>query len=226
VTLVAVVPRPDSTSAGGAMLARRIAPPAVVGLVLSGFGTAARPTDPTELVEAVRGWNALQQTTAGLSEVRAVEDARAALFELRRLSGLTFEQLARLFRVNRRTLHFWASGKPLTPANEERLHRIIGVIRRIDRGSGATTRAALFAPHRGGRVVFDLLVDGHFEEAVVLVGPGTPERRVVRRSLSEQAKLERRPPPPEQLVDAHQERIALDPGVVRPAKSVRIRGDR
>src|SRR4030065_864926 len=36
-----------------------------------------------------------------------------AIAEIRRLTGLTWGQIAEIFDVSRRTIHFWASGKPL-----------------------------------------------------------------------------------------------------------------
>lgn len=47
--------------------------------------------------------------------------------------------------------------------------------------------------------------------------------RRTKRPLAEQAKLERRPSPPDRLVDASREHVALEPGTTRPAKSVKVR---
>ncbi|WP_419950972.1 helix-turn-helix domain-containing protein [Candidatus Palauibacter sp.] len=71
------------------------------------------------------------------------EATRAAVSELRRISGLTWEQLAELFGVSRRSVHCWASGKPLNAANHERLMRVLDVVRDADRGTAHSTRAAL-----------------------------------------------------------------------------------
>lgn len=64
-----------------------------------------------------------------------VEDSRTSapvpsvlLRRLRDDSGLTWEQLAKLFGVSRRALHLWANGGRLNTAHEEQLHRLIGVI--------------------------------------------------------------------------------------------------
>jgi len=137
---------------------------------------------------------------------------------------LTWDQLSRLFDVSRRSLHFWASGKPSTPANEERLQRLLAVMRRIDRGSGSETRAVLVAPLRDGRLPVDLLADGRFEEVVNLVGLGTPTTRVRPLQISEDARRARMPPPPHEFLDALQDPIHKVRGGGRPAKSVRFRG--
>ncbi len=93
----------------------------------------------------------------------------AAISEVRRLSGLTWEQLAQLFGVSRRALHFWASGKPLSAQNAEHLQRLLAVLQRVDRGSASANRAALLAPIKGVHP-FDLLARHDYEDAVQLVG--------------------------------------------------------
>ena len=52
-------------------------------------------------------------------------------------------QLATLFGVARRSLHLWASGRPMSGPNEERLHRLVAVLRRIDRGAADWNRREL-----------------------------------------------------------------------------------
>ena len=65
------------------------------------------------------------------------EATRKAVSELRRISGLTWEQLAGLFGVSRRAVHFWASGKPLNATNHQRLMRVLDVVRGADVGQHA-----------------------------------------------------------------------------------------
>jgi DNA-binding transcriptional regulator YiaG len=79
-------------------------------------------------------------TGSGLSitSVPASVATQKSINELRRLSGLTWEQLTRLFGVSRRSLHFWASGQPLSRAKEEQLNRLLGAIQFIDRGNASS----------------------------------------------------------------------------------------
>ena len=95
----------QSTSAAGAMLMRQRREPVLVGVMLAGIGTStasAMLADPFSMSS-----RPAQQTTSGTS-VMLVEHAEVAIAELRCLSGLTWDQLARLFNVSRRSLHFWA----------------------------------------------------------------------------------------------------------------------
>jgi hypothetical protein len=91
---------PVATSAGYFMTEQ---PYVIVGQILVGAGTTT--------IEVFRAL-APCQTTSGTKAAEAPSEA-GALSELRRLSGLSWGQLARALGVTRRTLHFWASGKAI-----------------------------------------------------------------------------------------------------------------
>lgn len=148
------------------------------------------------------------------------QSTASALSELRRISGLTWDQLGRLFDVSRRSVHFWASGKPLNAANEARLHRVLDVVRHADRGSAGANRTALLGAVNG-RVPFDLLASQEFEEARELLARGVARRPLHRGELSAAAKDARRPPPPEALVDARHDGVYRDMGHARAARTAR-----
>jgi len=126
----------------------------LVGRILAELGTSTAYARSRDMVS--RSERPVEQTTAGASVLLA-EPAAAAIGELRRLSGFTWDQLARLFNVSRRSLHFWASGKPMAPSNEEHLQRLLAVFRKIDRGSASANRTALLGVREDGSLPFDLL---------------------------------------------------------------------
>lgn len=146
--------------------------------------------------------------------------AGGAIAELHRVTGLTWEQLARLFGVSRRSLHFWASGKPMAPANEEHLQRLRAVIGKIDRGSARENRAALLAPGEDGSLPFDLLAAGHYERAFAQLGLGQRRAQAPRVSSAELAA--RAPRPPDERVDALQDPIHPVSGRLLAMKIVRV----
>lgn len=209
-----------TTSAAGAMLMRQARGPVILGLLLAGIGTS--PVYALPVGTALYSQAAADQTTAGTS-APAEASAGAAIGELRRLSGLTWDQTARLFSVSRRALHFWASGKPMAPSNEERLQRLLGVLRSIDRGSASANRAMLLGALEDGSLPLDLLISGDYKRVVSLLGPGTGHR-VSPPGLSEEARTVRSKQAPEELASALQDRIHHDRGTGRAAKSVRVRG--
>ena len=53
------------------------------------------------------------------------------LSELRTDTSFTWEQLAKLFGVSRRTVHLWAAGGNLSAQNEERLSALVREVRDI-----------------------------------------------------------------------------------------------
>lgn len=208
----------DSTSASGAMLAQRVHSFTLIGRLLAGAGTSSERTAPEARVQSATAL--IERTNAGLS-IASGQGIEISIAELRRLSGLTWDQLARLFRVSRRSLHFWASGKAMTPSNEEHLQRLLAVIRKMDRGSSDANRAALVATSEDGTIPFDLLVAEQYDRASAVLGTvGVPRASIPR--LSPETLASRSPRPPEELVDALQDRISPASGRLLGAKPVRV----
>jgi transcriptional regulator with XRE-family HTH domain len=149
------------------------------------------------------------------------QDNQKAINELRKTSGLTWKQVAKLFNVSRRSIHFWASGQPLASDNEEKLNRLLGVIRYIDRGSASLNRKLLLKPNADGELPLDQLISGEYDKVRENLGRGNPPKRPQLRPLSEEESELRRPLPPEILIDALQDSIHHDVGRSRPAKTLR-----
>lgn len=206
----------DSTSAAGPMLMRQVREPALIGCMLAGLATSIAYVSSQDFVW--QSQRSFVQTTAG-AVVLSMKPTGAAIGELRRLSGLTWDQLARVFSVSRRSLHFWASGKPMASSNEEHLQRVLAVVRKIDRGAVSENRSALLGAREDGSIPFDLLVAGDYERVVALLGPGQA-RRVSPPMLSEEARAARAPRPPEELVGALQDRVHPTSGRLLAAKPI------
>jgi len=206
----------STTSADGAMMtpARR---PKVIRVLPSAMGTSSNIAWPADFT--------LSSATQATSSVEAAPErasTAARIFELRRLSGLTWDSLAQLFGVSRRAAHFWASGKPMTAANEERLRGLLATLRTIDRGSGAATCAALLQPSPTGERPFDLLAAARFERVLELVGPGPgAARSTARTPLSAEAQRARAPRPPGDLAAALQDSVHMERGRLLASKPIR-----
>ena len=143
-----------------------------------------------------------------------------AIAEFRRTSGLTWEQIGRLFGVSQRSVHFWASGKPMSADEEQHLVQVLDIARQADRGDAQSNLAALFKGSADG-TPFDLLASQRFEEARARLGRGPGHRRVTLRPLDAKAATERLPLPPEALIDAMNDRGHRDVGRGRAARTVR-----
>jgi DNA-binding transcriptional regulator YiaG len=193
--------------------------PLVVGLILVGLGTTSTGT-AAELAPPIVQARA-QTNSGGIPDSVRAPDSDVA--ELRLVSGLSWDQLARLFGVSRRAVHFWVSGKPMTLANEERLYSLLSVFRKMDRGSAAENRALLFGFSERGETPFELLVRGEFDRALFLIGMGTAMRRKPLAPLPTAESKKRAPPPPERLADAMHARVHVDKGRLVAATPIRSR---
>jgi len=196
----------------------RVAPPTIALFsLITGIGATGADAEPSELEREVR--RAEGMTSSGVF-VPAASASSAGLAEVRRLSGLTWEQLARLFGVSRRALHFWASGRPMTAGHEERLQRTLGALRAIDRGTASANRVLLLTVTQSGESAFDMLVDGHFEDARLIA-----TQRIVTRlrpgPLSQEARHARLPLAPDLLADAEQDSLVPPAGRVLGSSPIR-----
>jgi len=211
-----------STSAQGAM--GSISDPLLRGVVKSVLpkpGTAARSLPAIEWADGLRQFSStisLVQPT--VDEGSKALKTSAAISELRLLSGLTWELLARVFRVARRSLHFWASGKPMNAPNEEHLHRLLAVLRRADRGTATENRAVLLREY-DGMIPIDLLAERKYDRFLELVGEGHCRRRIELTPLSQEALEARKPLPPWVQMDSCQDRIHREVGRGRGARTAR-----
>ena len=172
----------------------------------------------------------LEQTHSGIRPLCIVSDAAertssfgSALLELRRLSGSTWEQLAELFGVSRRSLHFWASGKPQNSSNERRVQQLLATLRQIDRGSARENRAALFAVQPDGVIPFNLLREERYDDVIARLGRRVLSSRPTRRPLSPEVQARRRPPKPDQLVGALHDTVHHEAGKIRRARARRVK---
>ena len=143
-----------------------------------------------------------------------------AVMEIRRLSGLTWEELADLFGVSRRSIHHWANGKAVTAKHDRMIRNTLAAIRHLDRGDQVGTRALLLTIDQAtGISALDLLKNGHFDEArgrVESIQAPKPQRV----PLSRAARDARRPPSPVLLLGANQEQPDI-PAKVRVVRAKR-----
>jgi DNA-binding transcriptional regulator YiaG len=223
------IPRPTQephktagTSAGGSMKPPTGMPSRVIGSFPYYSGTASSESTLNWYVYVTE-----KQTASNIcitySLTITTESSQETVNELKKLSGLTWEQLAKIFNVSRRSLHFWASGKPISPFNEEHLRRLLATIRYINRGSSDINRSALLQPQQSSIIPLDLLIAGKYEEVKRLLGAGKAVERPTLKPLSPETIVSRLPPPPEDLVGALQDPIHREVGRSRPAKTTRSR---
>ena len=212
---ITVISSVSGTSSGGSLISRSLRVICIAGALSIGgtdsvFASTHHPLHQLTF-----------QTNSGLSAEQKVP-AGPAIMELRRLSGMTWGQLASLFEVTRRTLHFWASGKALNAGNEEKLYQIVSTIRQIDKGSARENRDALYTTQPGGIAPIALIRAGYYDEVVSLLGH-TPADRPVLTPLSREARFQRMPVAPEILATGLQDKIHSEIGPKRAVRAVRVK---
>jgi hypothetical protein len=146
-----------------------------------------------------------------------------ALFELRLLTEFTWDQIARLFSVSRRTVHLWAGDAPMSRENEEHLHRMLGILRRSNRGSTDDNRAALLSSDPSlSRCAFDCLAARDYESALQALEslPETYRAPASRLVPSSDLLAERAPLPPDVLLSARHDHLST---ATRHGRAVRYR---
>jgi DNA-binding transcriptional regulator YiaG len=158
-------------------------------------------------------------TPVGKLEAHPVESTAETILEIRRRSGLTWEELGDLFEVSRRSVHHWASGKPVAAKHEQALRQTVTAIRCLDRGDAAVTRAFLLSAGTDGIAPLELLKIGLFEQAVSRVQP-LESTAFRQRSLSSESHEARRPPAAVSLLQAEQDRPVISTKA-KVARSVR-----
>jgi len=135
----------------------------IIGLIAVGTGTAALP----QTADAYAPSPAMQiQTSSGHLVAPLPHQTATDVNCLKRISGLTWDQLARMLSTSRRSVHAWASGTTMAAKNQEAVARALSTISTISRGSGTSTQAALMSPLGDGRLVLDLIADGQYDAAV------------------------------------------------------------
>jgi len=142
---------------------------------LAGFGTSGGSrlhAGATALVLGVSVWTAViapsvthvepaSHFSDDLTSVRASTPTRATdrerVEELYARSGLTWDQLGKLFGVSRRAVHHWATGGKLSSANAATLAELSAFLKARPDLAAPQMRKAFFEPDHHGRSIIDRL---------------------------------------------------------------------
>ncbi|WP_159077449.1 hypothetical protein [Polynucleobacter rarus] len=161
------------------------------------------------------------KTDAGLAESRNTKKHLHSLAVLRQLTGLTWDQIGKLFGVSRRAVHFWANGKTMTAPHHEHLERSLSSMKAADKGNAPANRQSLFVTDKNGVAPFDLLVQKHYVEFVTAMGTWKPQKSTPIR-LATIVSKERLPIEPTILVDAIEEPVQSIDATARRVRVHRI----
>jgi transcriptional regulator with XRE-family HTH domain len=217
VTTLTVIGNPPAsqTSAIGAMVRH-----AGVLMIIGGVGLS-HPATAASIDPGI--YPVLNRTVArpdGQLECALAPTIAAAIHEIRRRSGLTWDELADLFDVSRRSVHHWANGKVVNAQHDQAIRTALFALRKLDRGASGQTRDWLLAPDSEGVSAFDLLRQGRVHDVIARADTlhqlGAPSLT----PLTPAAQRARRPPAPTAVMDALQDR-PVQSGKALPGRFVR-----
>lgn len=127
------------------------APLLMAGLIMTGglFGTTIGSETPFESMivggRTIRGElapllsDSSPARTAPPAEAVAHRSDRDEIVWIKEHSGLTWDQLGKVFGVSRRAVHMWANGGRLNEVNAERLREFASIIQRLEVETPAAT---------------------------------------------------------------------------------------
>jgi transcriptional regulator with XRE-family HTH domain len=143
-------------------------PPAIVGRFYGCFAFGPIVDSTTADYDVVTDYSGTQADPGCRLVVQERSHAHV-IHEIRLLSGLTWQELAELFRVSRRSIHNWANGEPLKIENALAIDEVLRAVQGLRRASAAETRLALLTPLSSGTRALDLLAAKRWDDAISAV---------------------------------------------------------
>lgn len=129
---------------------------------LTGTGSVA-----VEVPHRLVGTSTAVTGVGGFSHALQLRRSSAeAVADLHNRSGLSWEQIARLFAVSRRAVHKWVAGGAMNAHNSARLAELTAAIDRLA-GSPRHVRSQLLTPRSDGRTLFADLLGQDREPALI-----------------------------------------------------------
>ncbi len=128
----------------------------LASFALPAYSTTSHPS-PSEIryeVTSTIPFHALVEAV-DLAPINAT--TKECVLEIKRLSGLTWDELGKVFGVSRRSVHNWAMGERLTAENSSKVRQVLANIRRLFQVSSSQTVSLLRGMH-GSQMFLDALV--------------------------------------------------------------------
>lgn len=138
----------------------------------------------TSLTQTDSGWSdpalSAGQDTDGMSPPAAAAPAelsdKQTVRQVHDESGLTWDQLARIFGVSRRAVHHWAAGGRMNAAHAEMLRELAAMVSSLPAADPDGRRAALLAGGEEGSIVNRLIARHRTSPLDVSGTPWAPDQ--------------------------------------------------
>ncbi|MEM9573061.1 MAG: helix-turn-helix transcriptional regulator [Pseudomonadota bacterium] len=122
--------------------------------------TASQPTLSLDVFEEIISQLHAHQRSKSVRVDCPVENVN----EIRRLTGLSWNQLAHLLEVDRRSIYNWLQGGIVRDRNADRIAKLLSSIRYIDEGSIEENQEKLFDVYDGDLSIYELLHQARFDD--------------------------------------------------------------
>lgn len=113
--------------------------------VTAGFNSLWNGLEPSQ---SVAGGN----EAAGRAAALNLSTPASQITEIRELSGLTIDQIGRLFGVSRRSIHNWMNGRSMASHHEEHAARILSTVQSLSGETPGERRLQLLAARAEGSI--------------------------------------------------------------------------
>jgi hypothetical protein len=173
-------------SVGGSNISSRF--PTIFGLAGTGslvFSAIVALPSHTATASPATEWHRWSDDATRRAAEAGYTAGKELAQNIRRLSGLTNEEIAPLTGVSRRSFQAWLAGSVVSARKEMRLRQIIDALELIGETDSQKMRATLLRREQGGIRPYDLLAEGRFDAAVSLA---TGRRSGVTKSRTSQAE--------------------------------------
>lgn len=129
----------------------------VITCAAAAFGLSIASGQPYPYGESSKGNMYSISTSTGISpsnelatmESLTVKSAGVSVSALRELTGLSANQLGRLFGVSRRSINNWISGMPMAEQHSNRLAQLQQIVMQLPSSSAAERKANLLDSSKG-----------------------------------------------------------------------------
>lgn len=133
----------------------------------------ASPRDYSATIEHTNsGLPAFDQSQSNEASTSAAQ----RISELRALTGLTTDQVSRLFGVSRRSVHNWIRGCAMSLQHEERAAKLLAIVQVLPGSTPAERRAKLLDSSRGSSLFHQLVAARAQGERLQVPGVSVLER--------------------------------------------------